>query len=67
MNPSGLRIGTPALTTRGMKEEEMEEIAAVIATALGPDFDTERASLSERTGVLIDRHPLYPQLSPTAV
>ena len=35
MNPSGLRIGTPALTTRGLNEEDMEEIAAVIATALG--------------------------------
>ena len=67
MNPSGLRIGTPALTTRGMKEEEMEEIAAVIATALGPDFESEKASLSERTGALMDRHPLYPQLSPTSV
>ena len=62
MNPSGLRIGTPALTTRGMKEEEMEEIAAVIATALGPDFESEKASLAERTGALMDRHPLYPQL-----
>jgi glycine hydroxymethyltransferase len=66
MNPSGLRIGTPALTTRGMKEEEMEEIAAVIATALGPDFESEKASLSERSGALMDRHPLYPQLSLTA-
>ncbi|MGH7292555.1 MAG: serine hydroxymethyltransferase, partial [Myxococcota bacterium] len=67
MNPSGLRIGTPALTTRGMKEEEMEEIAAVIATALGPDFESERATLAERTGALMDRHPLYPQLSPASV
>jgi glycine hydroxymethyltransferase len=67
MNPSGLRIGTPALTTRGMKEEEMEEIAAVIATALGPDFESEKAALAERTGALMDRHPLYPQLSPTTV
>jgi glycine hydroxymethyltransferase len=67
MNPSGLRIGTPALTTRGMKEDEMEEIAAVIAAALGPAFESEKAALSERTSALMDRHPLYPQLSPTAV
>ena len=34
MDPSGLRIGTPALTTRGMVEDDMREIAAVIAVAL---------------------------------
>ena len=39
MNPSGLRIGTPALTTRGMVEEDLSEIAAVIAAALTGDFD----------------------------
>ena len=31
-NPNGLRIGTPAVTTRGMKEEQMEEIARFIFT-----------------------------------
>jgi glycine hydroxymethyltransferase len=67
MNPSGLRIGTPALTTRGMGEEEMTEIAAVIATALGPNYEAEKSGLSERTGALMDRHPLYPQLSATPV
>jgi glycine hydroxymethyltransferase len=67
MNPSGLRIGTPALTTRGMGEEEMTEIAAVIATALGNDFEGQKALLSERTAALMDRHPLYPQLAPIAV
>jgi glycine hydroxymethyltransferase len=67
MNPSGLRIGTPALTTRGMGEEEMREIAAVIVTALGPDFESEKSALAARTAALMDRHPLYPQLSPTTV
>ena len=67
MNPSGLRIGTPALTTRGMVEDDMTEIASVIAAALGPDFEAAKAGLSERTGALMDRYPLYPQLSPASV
>ena len=67
MDPSGLRIGTPALTTRGLLEDDMREIAAVIATALYDDFDAEKASLSERTRALMDRYPLYPQLSATLV
>ena len=67
MNPSGLRIGTPALTTRGLLEEDMSEIASVIATALGPDFDSEKASLNERTQALMDRYPLYNQLASVTV
>ncbi len=63
MNPSGLRIGTPALTTRGMVEEDMREIAEVISVALSDRFDSERDALAERSKALMDRYPLYPQLS----
>jgi glycine hydroxymethyltransferase len=66
MNPSGLRIGTPALTTRGLVEDDMREIASVIATALGGDFESEKDSLRERSQSLMDRYPLYSHLTPAA-
>jgi glycine hydroxymethyltransferase len=66
MNPSGLRIGTPALTTRGLVEEDMTEIARVIATALSDDFDAQKATLAERTRALMERYPLYSQLAAVA-
>jgi glycine hydroxymethyltransferase len=65
MNPSGLRIGTPALTTRGLNEDDMTEIAAVISTALGPDFEAEKEALGQRTKALMERYPLYSHLVPT--
>jgi len=63
MNPSGLRIGTPALTTRGLVEDDMREIAQVIAVALSDRFESEREALGERTRSLMERYPLYPQLT----
>jgi glycine hydroxymethyltransferase len=67
MNPSGLRIGTPALTTRGLGEEEMGEIARVICIALSEGFEAEKPQLLERTRALMERYPLYPQLSAAPV
>ena len=69
MVTSGLRIGTPALATRGLGVDEFREIGSVIAEALTGDFgETEKAELSERTRVLAERFPLYPHLnSPAAV
>jgi glycine hydroxymethyltransferase len=66
MVSSGLRIGTPALATRGFGETEFREVADIIATALKPGFDDEVAnSLRARVQLLADKHPLYPNLTPS--
>jgi glycine hydroxymethyltransferase len=64
MNPSGLRIGTPALTTRGLVEDDLREIADVVSIALSDRHEAEREGLSERTTALMERYPLYPELAP---
>ncbi|WP_308294248.1 serine hydroxymethyltransferase [Streptomyces sp. ST2-7A] len=61
MVTSGLRIGTPALATRGFDAEDFREVADVIAEALKPGFDTE--SLKARVVALAEKHPLYPNLT----
>lgn len=57
MVTSGLRIGTPALATRGFGDDEFREVADVIAQTLMPNPDI--ASLRERTAALAERFPLY--------
>ena len=61
MNPSGLRIGTPALTTRGFVEEDMREIGRIIAGALSENFESGKETLLERSQELMDKYPLYPE------
>ncbi|PRX47153.1 serine hydroxymethyltransferase [Prauserella shujinwangii] len=60
MVTSGLRIGTPALATRGFGVEDFAEVADVIALALRPEFDdATREELRSRVDLLAKRHPLY--------
>jgi len=54
---SGIRIGTPAMTTRGMKEEDMLEIAEIITLALDESIDRE--TIKDRVAKLCDKYPLY--------
>ncbi|GAA2838110.1 serine hydroxymethyltransferase [Crossiella cryophila] len=60
MVTSGLRIGTPALATRGFTDPDFAEVSDVIAKALTPDFDA--AALRARVTDLAAKHPLYPNL-----
>ena len=60
MVSSGLRIGTPALATRGFGREEFLEVADIIAETLTQDFTAERAAdLSRRVTILAEKYPLY--------
>jgi glycine hydroxymethyltransferase len=60
---SGLRIGTPALATRGLGVDELREVGGIIATALTPDFESQQSELAERVSAIAERHPLYEQLA----
>jgi len=60
MVTSGVRIGTPALATRGFGDDEFREVADIIAEVLTPG--TDAASLAGRVGSLTERFPLYPGL-----
>jgi glycine hydroxymethyltransferase len=63
MITSGLRIGTPALATRGFAAEDFTEVSDIIALALRPDFDeAARRTLSARVELLAKKHPLYADL-----
>jgi glycine hydroxymethyltransferase len=62
MVTSGLRVGTPALATRGVQVDDFHEIGKMIATALTPGFDAARDDLAERVTAIAERYPLYASL-----
>jgi glycine hydroxymethyltransferase len=62
MKPSGIRIGTPALTTRGMKESEMKQVGEWISRALNHRTDAaELANIRKQVFDLAEAFPLYPE------
>jgi glycine hydroxymethyltransferase len=60
LNPSGIRLGSPAVTTRGFREGEMREVGSLIATVLQNlnSVDTLQ-SVRRRVTALAERYPLY--------
>jgi glycine hydroxymethyltransferase len=63
---SGLRVGAPALATRGLGEADFREIGTIMASALQPGFEDRRAQLAERVTHVADRFPLYARLGAPA-
>jgi len=63
MTASGVRIGTPAVTTRGLKEPEMDKLAGLIAQVLGaPDDENVAKQVHEQVKGICRSFPLYPDL-----
>jgi len=62
MVTSGLRIGTPALATRGFGDEQFTEVADIIAGALVAGDAADVAALRARAAALAAAFPLYPYL-----
>jgi glycine hydroxymethyltransferase len=59
---SGLRVGAPALATRGLQVEDFHEIGRIVGAALQPDFEAVKVDLAERVAAIADRYPLYARL-----
>ncbi len=63
---SGLRIGTPALATRGLQADDFVEVGRIIAATLQPGFEERKAELAERASAIAERYPLYEHLGAAA-
>ena len=58
-DPSGLRLGTPALTTRGLKETDMAEVARLIVRTLKTEDEAGLTAIRSEVRGLAGRHPIY--------
>src|SRR4051812_9863717 len=63
---SGLRIGTPALATRGLQADDFVEVGRIIAATLQPGYEERKGELNERVNAIVERFPLYEWLGATA-
>jgi len=67
LNPSGIRLGSPAVTTRGFREAEMKEVGRLIAQVLdNVKSEAVFAEARKRVAVLSDKFPLYPWKQPAS-
>ena len=56
---SGIRVGTPAVTTRGFTEADMETVGRLIYTMAGPDYAEKAAAVKAEVKALCDKYPIY--------
>jgi glycine hydroxymethyltransferase len=67
MEASGLRIGTPALATRGLQHEDFVEVGKIMATALTPEYESRSDELAGRVAEIVERYPLYEGIAQAGV
>jgi glycine hydroxymethyltransferase len=67
MEASGVRIGTPALATRGLQHEDFVEVGQIIGATLTSGFEGRAEELAGRVRAITDRYPLYEELSASVV
>ncbi len=58
---SGIRVGTPAVTTQGMTEGDMATVASLISRAVRDEDGTQAAAIADDVSALVTRHPAYPR------